>query len=173
MFCSTASTLSHHLYKEIEVAKLVTPAFILSHLTATLQHHIQYSCPIRKFGTLLFRPGSNLIKPLTQALWKLRNNQQKHTPNSISGHYAVLDDLNHRACSHILSQNRKDNFELSDTSIKNLIAEIDPTLWEAICTLTMSPAEKKESATITSRTEHTKLMRRFYIFCCMMFCIND
>ena len=70
-FCSIATALSHNLHGDIDGdIKLVTPAFILSHLTATLQQHIQYNCTIRKFGTLLFRPGTNLVKPLTQALWQ-------------------------------------------------------------------------------------------------------
>ena len=55
LFCSTAAELSKHLHEDIDIPRLATSGFILSSLTATLQHHMKYSCNVKKFGTLLFR----------------------------------------------------------------------------------------------------------------------
>ena len=69
-FCSIATACSQNLHRDtdegISISKLCTPAFILSHLTAALQQHIQYSCTVKKFGTLLYRPGTDLVKLLTR-----------------------------------------------------------------------------------------------------------
>ena len=32
-----------------------------------------YSCKVRKYGTLVYRPNSDLIRLLSEAMWKLRN----------------------------------------------------------------------------------------------------
>ena len=174
LFCFTAAELSHLLKERVDTSRLVTAEFILSHLTSTLQHHMQYSCKVKKFGTLLFRPGSDLSQPLTQALWKVRQLKQNATPSNQekTGHQTVLKDLNARACAHVksfLSQHKGD-FKLTNTTISNLIASIDR---DAVCTLTMSSAEKKGSCKTSTTTQHSKLMRRFFIFCSLMFCIND
>ena len=40
----------------------VTSRRILSELTANFQHHIAFSCKVRKYGTLVYRRNSNLIR---------------------------------------------------------------------------------------------------------------
>ena len=187
MFSTAATKLAHQLQEDIDIPKFISPQLILSTLTTNLQH-MKYTCKIKKFGTLIFRSGSDLSQPLSQALWKVRKAQQvpeneiKHTTTSTSIEHTehtrrkLLTEINQRACLHInsfLISNKKHNFELSDTTIKELIADIDPILWEAICLLTTSPWEKKDTTKVSPKTKHTKLMRRFCIFCSVMFCIND
>ena len=46
--------------------------WILSELTANL-HHMIYSCKVRKYRTLVYRPNSDLIRLLSEAMWKLWN----------------------------------------------------------------------------------------------------
>ena len=56
----------------------ITAMWVLSNLTSALQQHIAYSCKVRKYGTLLYRPNSDFKGLLQQALWKLKN--QHATP---------------------------------------------------------------------------------------------
>ena len=69
-FCMYASKLISikKLNGEQDVEKLITSHHLLSHLQSNLLHHLAYSCRVRKHGTLLFRPNSNLLTPLSQAL---------------------------------------------------------------------------------------------------------
>ena len=47
--CHAWELASQYLQEDISVAKLVTSAYILSSLTAIyLQHHVTYSCPVKK-----------------------------------------------------------------------------------------------------------------------------
>ncbi len=62
------------------IKKLVTSRWVLSSLTATLQYHIAYKCTVRKYGTLIYRPNTDLLPVLTQALWRVRS----HTSVSMS-----------------------------------------------------------------------------------------
>ena len=115
-FCSFAAEHPYHLKEDIDVTKLVTSANILSNLIASLQHHITYSCKVKKYGTLHYRPNTDLTQNLAHALWHLRqvnmiNSSSKYaTPTSspesdddVSRHIKVLDDINSQACSHINS----------------------------------------------------------------------
>ena len=46
--------------------------WVYSELTAQLQHHMVYSCKVRKYGTLVHRPDPTyLILLLSKAMWKL------------------------------------------------------------------------------------------------------
>ena len=71
LFCSFATELLYYLNEEI-VISLITSAYILSSLTASLQLHIEYCCKTKKYGTLLYRPNTDLKPALAQSLWQLR-----------------------------------------------------------------------------------------------------
>ena len=69
----------------LEDTKDVSSRYVLSSLTASLQHHITYSCKVRKYGTLVHRPNADLVPLLSEALWKLRmtqSHQQEKPPVS-------------------------------------------------------------------------------------------
>ena len=165
LFNLYASELSSHLREEIDTSKLVTSANILSNIKVNLQHHIAYSCKMRKHGTLIYRPNADLRPALAQALWRLRSKNitkecSSETNTSKSDdpqqYLNVLDDLNTRACSHItsyLSKHNKQNFEFVDLDIDKEIEGTDPKLWEAICLLS-SGQHLKEEAYLKLPTHH-------------------
>ena len=79
----------------------------------------------------------------------------------------VLEDLNHKACSYIKSYlltHSKEEFEIAAFDLDKEIEKINPDLWEAICTLTKSAAEKKGVSKMTELFCHTKKVRRFFNF---------
>ena len=66
--CNHAETLTvtANLGKQGDIHKSVTCMWVLSSLKANLQHHITYRCPVCKYGTLIFRPNTDLITLLTK-----------------------------------------------------------------------------------------------------------
>ena len=54
-----------------------TSMWVLSNLTSTLKYQLVCSCKARKYGTLLYRPHTDLIPILQQTLWKLRQHEIK------------------------------------------------------------------------------------------------
>jgi hypothetical protein len=161
-FNSYASELSKYLHEDnINMSKLVTSAHIVSNLTANLQHHIAYSCTVKKYGTLIYQPNADLRPVLAQTLWRIRTSSEGESPGvgNSSDHREVLNDLNSRACSHIasyLTKCEEKPFNFLDLSIKKEIENTDPKLWEAICLLTRSTSERKGLAKVTepSSTAH-------------------
>ena len=48
--------------------------WVLSNLTNRLQQHIGYSCTVKKYGTVLYRPNADIKGLLQRLLWKLKFN---------------------------------------------------------------------------------------------------
>ena len=164
LFNSNASQLSQHLHENINIPELVTSAYVLSNLMANLQHHIMYSCKVKKYGTLIYRPNSDLRPALAQALWRLRNSTGTVASGTANppDHREVLDDLNTRACSHVascVSKYEHQPFDFLDLDIDKEIESTDPKLWEAVCLLTRATSEQKGLAKVTdcsTGAHHTK-----------------
>ena len=96
--CNHAETLAvtANLGTQGDIHKSVTCMWVLSSLKANLQHHITYRCPVCKYGTLIFRPNTDLIPSLQKTMWRLRQLEctAKSFETNIKSQH--LDDLNHR-----------------------------------------------------------------------------
>lgn len=125
--------------EEVEVDKLVSSRWILSNLTANLKHHVNYTCKVRKYGTLLYRSNSDLLYPLTQALGKLRklstplNANQDCVPitQDTNSKVMVLDNLNEQIHSQIkilLEEDARSAFEYHDLDIDEFLKGINPSV---------------------------------------------
>ena len=169
LFNSYATELSQYLHEDINITKLVTSAYILSNLTANLQHHIAYTCTVKKYGTHIYRPNTDLRPALAQALWRIRTTGETASSRVASppDHRQVLDDLNTRACSHItsyLSKYENEPFDFLDLDIDKEIENTDPKLWEAICLLTRSISERKGLAKVIDPSSTAHYTKKFTVF---------
>ena len=76
LFSSFANEVSQDLDLsekiDLSESKLVTSGYILSNLTVNLKHHIAYYCKIKKYGTLIYRPSTDLRQTLARSLWQIR-----------------------------------------------------------------------------------------------------
>ena len=54
----------------------VNSRWILSEIKAKYKHHVACVCKVRKYGTLVFRPTSDIHTLLSEALWKLKPFQE-------------------------------------------------------------------------------------------------
>ncbi len=92
-FCPFTNEQSHHL-KDVDTLKLTTSSNILSNLVATLEHHITYCCKTRKYGTLLYRPQTDLTENLAKALCAsfIIDQENPHTPGSLMHTTNITND---------------------------------------------------------------------------------
>ena len=139
---------------------LFTSRWIQSNLTVHLQHHMTYSCRVHKNGTTIYRPHSDLILSLSQALWELHNikkvtiyaNDHCSTDPCIPESSKVLDTLNlaiHSQINSLLAQDAKTPFEYDELDIVKFIQNMNQTLWNAICRLTQSTSERQGLSKVT------------------------
>ena len=169
--------------------------WLLSELIGRLQHHMMYSCKVRKYGTLIYRPSSDIVLLLTEAMWKLQNAEQAtdeiHAPVENREQYADctsahskedqqdmknINKLIHSQIRTFLSEDAHVPYEHDNFNLDMLAKKIQPELWEQICLLTRSQRESKGTSAVndpTSPAYHIKKVRRLFLLCAILFCTDD
>ena len=190
IFMSHARDLLKVKHIGCEEVEHVSSRWVLSDLTANLQHHIAYSCKVRKYGTLIYRPNADLVSLLSEAMWKLQNAEtvpdettevtfSTDSSTTDSSTTDSLDDLNkliHTQISTFLAKDSHSPFEHDELNFDNIIEQIHPKLWNAICLLTRSTSERRGTSKVTdpqSIAYHTKRARRLFLLCTILFCTDD
>ena len=170
-------------------ADKATAKWVLAQLHDHLSHHMMFTCKIRKYGTLIYRPDTDMLAVATQALWKLKNVKKKHlhdltdeddTDSYEQSHYeTVLNDLNDRV--HMTAKRYIDNdthvpFDYSEMNISHLIENTDEKLWNAIMHITKSIAEREgrsKVSELSSDSSKVKKVRCFFILSAILFCADS
>ena len=90
---------------------------ILSNLVVCLQHHLSYTCKVRKHGTLLYRSNGDLLVSLSHLVYKSRHARCDHDeksrtsctsrPLSPPPSHVTLDDINLRIHQQIQKENKR------------------------------------------------------------------
>ena len=70
--------------------KMVNSRWISCEIISKYQHHVTYSCKVRKHGTLVYRTTSDLIALLSEALWKLKQAMKMWTCMVIHVHTCTV-----------------------------------------------------------------------------------
>ena len=150
--------------------------WLLSNLIIHLQHHLSYAIRVRKLGTILYRSNGDLLTTLTFSLHKQKAKPQKcnckcNDPISTENY---SDEINTR-----IHQQIRNYFEFHQLNIDQLVAEMDPKLWEFVCMITR-PVSAYKSYTYSSSGEknsslktRVKKVRRFFCLCVLLFCTDE
>ena len=164
---------------EAEAQIAVVSLWVLSNLTSALQHHLVYTCKACKYGTLLYRPNTDLVPLLQQSLSKLHQHEKKvlqtqppqtiHSPPKKLRMKNALDDLNAQIlhqCRRYLGRDKIFVDEYSTLNIDKEIDQMNPTLWKAICMLTRSASERSGIANkqTMSNEQHKKKKAQTLLF---------
>ena len=144
-----------------------TPRWLLSQLSSSLQHHMSYTCRVKKHGVILFRQGRE-IDALSHALYSANVNS-KSKQNDKADHVEVCNDINRRIHKQIESKELVTDPATLD--IDSIIESIDQTVWNAVCILTQSVSERRKKP--SSNLESIKKVRRLFILCQIMFCMDN
>ena len=145
--------------------ELPSHRWVLSKLSASLTHHMAYTCKVRKHGVILYRKGKE-IEALSYALYQLSKTKQDADPPELNSalHKSVCVDVNKKILKMVSNNVSNSSFELND-----FIAQADPVVWEtiSILTSTSSTSEKQpQSAPIRD-------LRRAFIPSLIMYCIDS
>ena len=102
---------------ESDLKAVVSSRWVLSSLTATFEHHITYFSKVKKYGTLIYRPNTDLKLALVKAKWALSQGRQSTTvPKEPTETKVIMDNLNEQIHSYIktlLAADSKTPFDYS------------------------------------------------------------
>ena len=60
--------------------ELITARCLLGQLSSHLQHHMMYTCKVRKYGTLVYGPNTDFIQAISRLLWEHKKTQCHRAP---------------------------------------------------------------------------------------------
>ena len=75
-----------------------------------------------------------------------------------------------------LGKEESEPYDLASLDVDNLIAEVDPILWETVYKLTQSKSERKKASRVNDPecpAHHNKKVRSFYLLCLILFCTDS
>ena len=62
-----------------DIGTIITSSWLRSQLSSLLDHHMAYRCCVKKYGTLLYRHGGDILHALNVSLGQMRH--QSHQSN--------------------------------------------------------------------------------------------
>ena len=150
--------------------------WLLSELSALLQHHMAYRCSVKRYGTVLYRYGGDLLHALNVSLGKLRAYVHKEVELDNSHFETKLTEVcnNLTAKCHAATQQMIENQgnpdEIETLDFEKLIKNLDPDLWKAMCLITKPVSLKAQSNLYGS---HIRKMRRLFCAYTLLFTTNS
>ena len=145
--------------------------WLLQKLVMHLKQHLSFKCIHKKYGTLLYRTGGDVLSWALGA--KSSEPECSYTVHSksdesilIEASY-IINDVIHNEIDRLQNM----DCEPLNLDISKFTEDIDPKLLTFINNATKSTRCRK-GAVSKVETCHTKAVRRFQIFCQLIFCTN-
>ena len=162
----------------LEVKGMVTCNWLQSQLSSLLNHHMAYRCCVKKYGTVLYRHGGDLVHALNVCLGQARS--QNHPSDyrdevptaenidfqqNLSECCLVLNSKIHACIDSMVEQDVYQPHSIEDININQFIGNLDPDVWKAVCILTQ-PIKGADMSNI-------RKVRCFVCVCVLLYTTNS
>ena len=155
-----------------------TPRWLLYQLILHLKKSLSFKCVHRKFGTILYKTGGDLITSLSWALGSRQYQGQYHESFQCLQEKESLDEpsrvlvksasiINNLLIQEIARCNT--NEDPCNLSISKFMEETNPLLTDFLADATQSQCSSSNYGTLTTHIRQTRL---FFILSLLMFCTN-
>ena len=171
-----------NLYLEVNEGTITfTSKWLLGQFILYFQYHIKYKCIHRKFGTVLFHKGSDLLVSLSWALGRMHENSihDIHTHNQPTNQVSVVMEAANIVNQSIHSETanmERENLIHSPIgfNIGDLMNKTDLLLQSFLEVATRAKRDQVffECATRSQGEIHKKQLRQFFLKCMLMYCTN-
>ena len=142
---------------------------------------MDFKCVHKKFGTILYKRGGNLLTSLS---WALGANAQRqadslyihskkqttHFGDTLNHSAELLNDLLHDEIRK-LSTNPS-TIDPSNLSVDKFLGDVDPKITSFLISATQTVREREGIRSNLQLPGKTKKLRHFFILCCLMYCTN-
>ena len=169
-----------HILEVMDGTVKYTSQWLLQHIIIHLQPFIHYKCVHRKFGTILYRKGGDVLTSLSWALGRAQSKDMDSvyvstSPSQPSNKGSILREasniLNGLIHAEIAKQN-SDEIENPEMNIDKQVNAVDKDLWAFLEVATMNSYDDGKSGS-KERNAHVKKLRRFFCLCILMYCTNS
>ena len=161
--------------------------WLLNQLIVYLQQHMSYKCIHKRFGTVLFHTGGDLLTSLSWALGRASVESTNQVQVILEQKDVATDAYKEKVLNEAgdivnnlihaeISPSHSDLLMASPSqfNIEQTIQNTNPLLWKFLVSATRTARERHSSAMScdSGTTMHKKRIRQFYILCQLMYCTN-
>ena len=160
-----------------DIESFASASWLRSQLSSVLEHHMAYRCSVKRYGTLLYRYGGDLIHALNVSLGQSRtqvgtSNDSKESDfqNNLTKTCLSLNAKCHACIQKLVRQDATCPHNIEDFDVEKFISELDPDIWKAVCLLTqpLSPRAIKNDS-----NSNIRKIRRLFCVCTLFFTANS
>ena len=183
MFCQEydQENIASDLHLEVSEGTITfTSKWLLSQLILHFQDHIKYKCSHRKFGTVLFHKGSDLLVSLSWALGRVHENTihdpYTHNPptNQLSVVMEAAHTINEKIHSEIANMERENSIHSpSGLNLGDLMNKSDPILQSFLEAVTRAKRDQIFSNRNTRSQPECQKVTTVFLKCLLMYCANS
>lgn len=129
-----------------ELHVIANSYWLLSKVSVYIQQHMAYKCSVKRYGTVLYRNGGDLLHALNVSLGTLRAKplDQSHSDPDISDKYVEVCHHLNKKCQRVSKPTKLCKIE--DKNFEQCISDLDPDLWNAVCLITEPATSKAKSS---------------------------
>ena len=115
----------------------ITTNMLRNNLSVISEPHIAYRCYAKKYGTVIFRHGGDLLFTLTKILSKSRRqNPEKSFQQKLSSVCNNLNSKIHHNIENLIKNDALQPHKIEKINIDECIAKFNPDVWTALNLLT-------------------------------------
>ena len=180
-FCNTLGEISEQqsIALSQDIQGVVSPGWLRSQLSLTLENHMSYRMCIKRYGTLIYRSGGDLLHALTVSLGHNRSKtkkkaelpaEKKNFDQQLIPTCKFINQKVHKCITKLVGEDLECPHNIEDVDIDNFISQLDEDLWAAVCTMTQPLSLKGK------RNEESSVLRkirRVFCVCVLMFTTNS
>ena len=164
MFIERLTTVIENSTSGFSTTKQDHPSqsWLRSYLSSLLEHHMTYKCSVRKYGTLLYRYGGDLVPALTASLAKSTgtdNLEDERHREKLTQVCCSLNNKCHAQINKMIQEDSNHPHRLEQFEIDEFIDSLNPDIW------LLSDTKKH-------LTTHVRKVRRVFVTCILFFTIN-
>ena len=143
----------------------ITTNMLRNNLSVILEPHMAYRCYAKKYGTVIYRHGGDLLFTLTKILSKSRRqNPEKSFQQKLSSVCNNLNSKIHHNIENLIKNDALQPHKIEEINIDECIAKFNPDVWTALNLLTKPR---------TASSNNTRQVRRFFCMCVLLFTTNS
>ena len=136
-----------------DIQRLISVNWLRSQLSSLLEHHLAYKCSVKRYGTVLYHYGGDLLHAFNVSLGSSRVQTANcdHTgiddefQNNLSKTCLTLNAKLHVCIQKLLRQDAIHPQNIEDIDIEQCISELDPDIWKAFINTATIPQGYQES----------------------------
>ena len=134
-----------------------------------------YRCSVKKYGTVLYRFGGDLVHALNVSLGQARYQaanipvmEKKNTggdfQTTLSEACLALNAKCHASIERMIKEDAANPHQIENIDVDKFITELDPDIWKAICLITQPLSHQAVKS-----ANNVRKIQRFFLHLCIAF----